>query len=347
MKRILYVIGFLILAAIAAYLFFFEDKFTTISGPQSDFVIEDTASIGKIMIANTQGTKAVLERQEDGDWILNDKYLARQDAINTILKTFKLIYVREPVSKSARDQVLRNMSGSHRKVEVYDRQGEWIKTYYIGTNTQDNQGTFMLLETEDGRSSDPYITTMKGFRGTLYTRFITNVREWRSTRAFLYPNLNIKRISVDYPNDPDESFIIEYGGGNDISLISKATDRRVESFDTLLVKDYMLNFKKAYFEVFDPYVSEAKEDSILNSQPYQHISVTDNQGETTEVWLHHMDNTRGKTLNDGTPYPYDPEYLYGTLDRKELARAQRGIWDPFVMPLSRLIEGRTANKPSN
>ncbi len=334
MKKIL---PLLILVAIATALAFYfttsvNTKGTSVKA-QTDFAIEDTASIGKIFIADRQGRTATISR-ESGNWLINDKYPAREDAVSTLLKTFKNIYIQRPVPKGAQEQVNRVMAGGSNKVEVYDRNGNWIKTWYVGHATMDKKGTYMLLESpKNGRSTAPFIMDLRGFIGMLNTRFFTNEDEWRSVRILVYPDMNLNEVDVFYPYDPNSSFKVKYGGGNAISLYEHGQTQPIQNFDTTLVKDYLLNFKLASFENYKTGLDQATQDSITASLPYQIIRVADER-RTREIKLWKKAPREGDMEDDGvTPATEDSENIYAKCDNGELALAQRYVWDKFRAPL--------------
>ena len=65
----------------------------------SAFAIADTSSISKIFIADKDGFQALLERVPGQRyWSLNGNYLARKDAVDLLLKTFKRVKVQSPVA---------------------------------------------------------------------------------------------------------------------------------------------------------------------------------------------------------------------------------------------------------
>ena len=336
-KTIPLILIFLAVLTLAGYLFF-SDPYTTNNTALSDFAITDTSQVGKIFIATSLNKQAVLERQPDGSWTVNGKYPARKDAIDVILKTFKWIYIREPVAKDMRPQVIREIAGNNRKVEIYDRKGNWMKTWYVGMNTQDNKGTYMLLENKSGRSDIPFVTDMKGFIGTLYTRFFTDISEWRSTLVFQYPHLGISEVDVKHPLQPQNDFKITFKGGNDLSLYSLNPEKKINKFDTLKVKRYLLNYKRASFEIYHPERNKAERDSVFASPAYLHVHVVDNQGKSKDVWLYHMQNKRQVKDRNNQPYPYDPDHIFATTDQKELAKAELFVWNAFNVNLPDLLK---------
>jgi hypothetical protein len=341
MKRILPLLALVIVVAvIAVYLSTSDDPFKSREIEQTDFVISDTASIGRIVIADRAGKVIRLERKKGDNWELNGKYPAREDAVDVLLSTFKNVYIQRPVPKEAQEQVNTVMASGSKKVEIYDRDGALIKIWYVGHATMDKKGTYMLLETPRyGKSSSPFIMDMKGFIGMLNTRFFTNENEWRSVRLLSFPNMDLESVEIDYPREPGSSFRIEYAGGNEISLYNSVGDA-IAAFDTAKVKDYMLNFKLLSFENYRTGLSETAKDSIRSSMPYQVIRIEEGENKH-EIKLWPKIAPEGEYSEeemDGEPL--DPERIYGTYNAGEMALAQRFIWDRFRAPLQAFTQER-------
>jgi hypothetical protein len=321
------------LVIVALYIAAYFDTGSTTRREQTDFAIKDTASVGKIFIADTYGNTILLER-DNGPWMVNGRYKAREDAAKLLLETFRNIYVQRPVAKESQEQVNRIMAGSTKKVEIYDRDGKIIKTWYVGYGTMDKKGTYMLLETPDkGKSSAPFIMDMRGFTGMLDTRFFTNLSEWRSTVVMNYPTLGFREIEVSYPGQEASGFRIVYGGGNDIKLFAPGSDTPFVGYDTITVKDYLLNFKLASFENYNTLLTPAQEDSVKSLLPYQIIHLTDANGTRTfRFWSRPA--PEGQMDMDGeTQAVIDRERVYASVNNDELAFAQRFVWDKFRAPL--------------
>lgn len=339
MKKLL---PLLILVAIAAMIAYYFTTSQNVKGTsvdsQTNFGISDTAAVGKIFIADRSGNSATLSR-EAGGWMVNDQFRAREDAISTLLKTFKNIYIQRPVPKESQEQVNRVMAGGSMKVEIYDRSDNWIKTWYVGHATMDKKGTYMLLETpKGGRSTAPFIMDLRGFIGMLNTRFFTDENEWRSVGILRYPDMDLQEIEVIYPNDPTASFKIEYSGGNNISLFELPENEIVENLDTTIIKDYMLNFKLASFENYRTGLSEAEEDSISATTPFQIIRVKDaNQMREIKLWAKASRNAEPEE-GDMDIEPVDKERVYATCNDGEMALAQRYVWDKFSAPIQVFIK---------
>ena len=95
-KQLLYLALIILMAALIWFLS--SDSKSTISF-ENNFAISDTASVSKIFIADRNGTTITLNRNEK-NWVINNKYEVRKDAINTILTTINQIRIQKKVSKT-------------------------------------------------------------------------------------------------------------------------------------------------------------------------------------------------------------------------------------------------------
>ena len=204
----------LALAATAVYLGTRPDAGQLDADQSTHFSIADTSKVTRIRIADAQGGVAVLERSSHplGLWTLNGRHLARKDATDLLLKTFRRISVRQPVQPKAKEGVLKMMAASGKRVDIHlDGSEAPAKTWFIGTPTQSHTGTHMLLELpEKGRSSDPYITHMEGFTGFLSTRFFTSENEWRYTGVYESRPQDIQSIFGRPLNDAGRMATLEW-----------------------------------------------------------------------------------------------------------------------------------------
>ena len=192
-KNRLTIIVFIALAAVASWLWLNRSS-STIKGVLRDFAFADTAAVDKIFLADKDGRQVTLVRKDDNSWTVNNKFIARKDAIDNLLYTIKAVEVRSPVGKNLYNNTMKLMSAKSVKVEIYAN-GELAKTYYVGHPTMDNLGTFMYLE----GSTVPFITHIPGFNGFLSTRYFASEAEWRDKSIFRFDPRKIVKVEVvDY-----------------------------------------------------------------------------------------------------------------------------------------------------
>lgn len=291
-----------------------------------DFAIEDTASVDKIFLVNKKNQQVLLERI-DGVWILDNKYKARQDFVTLLLKTIHRVYVKAPVANSAMENIIKSLASKATKIEIYQN-GELSKTYYIGGPTQDQQGTYMLLE----NSSRPFIISIPGFRGYLSTRYTTNSFDWRTHEIFNYDYNDISQVQIKNYENSDQSFKAINHGDNTFQLFNYDGTQEIEIFDTIEVKKYISHFTQVNFDKFLEGTEEAYvRDSLQNAIPAFEISVTDTKNELTKVHCYRRPNYKRLLDDDGNLYPYDVDFMYGLiLDKSELVMIQYYVFDPIL-----------------
>lgn len=159
-----------------------------------DFAISDTSGVNKIFLADKGNRSIVLERKSDGKWLVNNKFPVRPDAIRLLLQTMHDLRVNRPVSMEGHNSVVQDMAGNAIKVEVYNKDGDAIKKYYVGGVAKDYQGNYYLM---DG-AEQPYIVDIPGFNGYLSVRYILDELDWRDRNVMQLEPSDIARISVQY-----------------------------------------------------------------------------------------------------------------------------------------------------
>jgi hypothetical protein len=329
MKRnTIILIAVLILGAITVYL-------VMNSGPASvakelrDFAYTDTAGIDKIFLADKTGKQVTLVRNTDGTWTVNEKFIARQDAINNLLATAYNLSVREPVGAKAREGVIKNLITGSVKCELYSN-GELKRLYFVGGETPDMLGTYMLLadpETQEN-SSEPFIMEIKGFNGYLTTRYSPDEKEWRDKAAFRYYVPDIRSVKVEHADMPDASFIVMQSPNMQYGL--QSADGKPLPFDTAQVRQYISYFIRLGFTEFHNDFS--KKDSVMASQPAHIITVQDASGKKNVVKFYHKSGSGvlGADTLPGAPR-YDVDNMWATVnDGKDFVLVQYYVFGKLL-----------------
>jgi len=297
-----------LLAGISFYLATNKDKTSTVDKESRDFKVEDTAAVTKIFLANKNGDQSTVEKTEKG-WVVNNKYVCRPEAIKNLLYTMKVMEVKSPVAKAAKPNILKAMSAQSIKVEVY-RGNELIKQYYIGSENQYNDGTYMLLtDIETGRNyEEPYLLHIPGFNGFLSTRFIVKENEWRDRTVAAFTPPQLREIKVENGEYPDSSFTIQLKSTNDFVL----TGRNVVAlpFDELKMKQYIAYFQNLQYEGLLESDNKRLTDSLKNVIAYYTISITDKNDKKTVMDFLRKKSTPELNQKYDFDYVYDPDRLY-------------------------------------
>jgi hypothetical protein len=309
----------LVILAAGISWFIFSRSSSTLGRELQNFSIEDTASIDKIFIADKNGNSSTLDRVNSGSWKVNNKYPVRVDAMKTLLETFHKMKVRNPVAKSLEPKVLRDLAGPvQKKVEIFSK-GKLLKTMYIGNESVDKLGTYMLLE----NSSVPFEVHIPSHKGFLQSRFIVDEDIWRDPVFFRYDYRDIRTIEVRYPEIPEEGFDLSFDGKT-LQLSTPGSKKPSPSLDTLRGMQYLNDFRTIGYEyVIVPTFPQAKKDSIISSQPFCYVKVTDKNDVVNEVkGFHRASPGPISELLKSQVYEYDVDRLYGLVNERDFVLIQ-------------------------
>ena len=330
----------LIVIAIIAY-FSSQKKSSDISNTSltaQDFIIEDTASIDRLVITDTYGGSIDLKKTQNG-WI-SENQLVRNDAIKNIIKMAKDIRLHQPVDKRAQKNLIKIIMVTHKQIDFYVN-GKKYKTYIVGEPTQSNLGTYMLLENHENgktvRYNTPYIMGMKHFRGRLDARVFTDKHEWYSTKMFNYDVSQITEVKLKNIRSPKASFTIRLKNGKDIEVLDE-NNTLIENPNSVNARQYLTAYKKRHFVKYLPDMPVVLKDSILKNSHIYELTVTTNTGISKKVDMYEkpFDGTDKIDIVTGIEHTKDNDHCYLNIDNKLFVLGQYYVMDPLLITLSDL-----------
>lgn len=308
MKRNIIILGIIVVLAAVAIVLVTRRSSSTIKRELRDFAVEDTASIDRIFMVRKDNQQVTLTR-EGNRWMVNGKFEARPDAIENLLKTLNRLKIKSPISASAMDNAVRMLATRNTKVEAYHGK-KLLKTIYVGGPTQDQMGTFMMLE----GSSVPFIVHIPGFTGYLSSRFFIDEVAWKSTAIFRYNFNDIKTVLMENPADAAKSFRLSNEGNDHYVLSTPGGSPIPGMLDTASVKFYLSQFEKLSFEFYADSLSPRVRDSLLATRPHRIITLEDRSGKVRKVTAWKRPSF-GKPDSNGNPQEFDDERLWALIDR--------------------------------
>lgn len=347
-KSRIYLIIVVVLILVAVTLVITKSSQNTM-GDEGDFRISDTSNVTKVFLADKNNNTTLLTKNEDGTWTVNEKFKASSYAINMLLKTAMSVEIKAPVAKEAHTNVVKTLASSSTKVEIYQtayridlwNKIQWFpyekltRVYYVGSATQDNMGTFFLM---DG-SEVPYIVYIPGFNGYLSTRYSPLEMDWRDHAIFNYKYKDIKSLTLEFPEFPEQSFKVIKEGNRDFKLFGIAGPGGkitipVPAFDTLKVMDYFSAFQDIRFESLLDQVEQKIRDSIINSVPFHILTIEGVDGKLNTIKTFHKKGAPDQLDLENKPILWDRDRLFGLInDGKDLVLIQFYVFDPILQPL--------------
>jgi hypothetical protein len=302
-----------------------EDEKTTLAGADREFATE-LDKIHTIFIADRDGEQTTLERA-DGYWIYNGTHKARASVVGPLLQAIEKVRIKYKPPQAAVENMVSVLATHGIKVELYDKQENKIKAYYVGGSTSDERGTFMIME----GAEQPYVVELPAWEGNLSVRFKRKGDEWRSKLLFEEEVENIQSVSVEYPKQRQKSFVLEHKSGDNYEVrpFYEVTPRINAPMKAGLAEAYLVNFKKLSAEAFRNNYS--KKDSVLQLIPFSIITLTNKSGDSTKIALYPVIPKRmvGQDLKTG-------EYLANQADIRRYFVDLNG--EDFLLAQNRVLQ---------
>lgn len=327
-KRFLIFLVIALLAGIATYLLVNNKSNKLNSEDWRNFAVEDTAAITKMFLADRTGKQVLLERKGPGRWVVNNKFDARNDVINMLLKTVKLVHTKSPVPKNTRTKVMKSLSAKGIKVEIYTGSSSPEKVYYVGGETPNAEiGTYMMQE----GSPEPFVTEILGFEGYLTPRYPADEVIYKDPALFRYMPEDIATVKYINNDNPEQSFEVINNGKYEVA-IKDYKGQMLPAVDKITAQKYLGNFAQLVFEDEASRLKPAKVDSIIRSKPFGNMVITDKKGKSFNLLFYRIADISGDLAADGKPYPYDADRFHARLaNEKKLYVFQYFVWDKATL----------------
>lgn len=247
--------------------------------------VTDTSSIHQIDILDRNGKQVSLER-EGNHWKVNGEP-ARQHAVENLLGTIQRQRVSALIPTAALDQVVRDLSSNGVRFDVKGKNGNSLLVFYVGGVTPDERGTFMIREDSEW----PVIVNIPGFEGSLRSRYIMSLNDWKS-RRLIEPIQRVQTLRLDYPAEQDQSFeITKEEAGFKLKSLYQPEMQQV-TVHPYLVEAYRDLLNNLHAEAL---LDDQKRPFLDAGTPFCILTVTDDQGGTRKlefyptVWIDYQD----------------------------------------------------------
>jgi len=288
MKRYrLHITGFILLAVIAVILHEYRNG-TTLNRRETDFAITDYDRIDEVRISGDEGM--VVLTKENGHWLLNSRYEAREKAVGMLLQTFGRLRVSSPAPLSVHDEIMEKLREGSVLIDI--GMGRRSRTYFVYSEG-DQSPTYMLRE----GSSRPYRMEVLGYGGNVASLFVPDVDYWRTNILFNYRLNDIAEVLVHHRDNEEGSFILRQSPDREYSLYNYPGGELQEGISDSLAVRYLANFFYTPFERMANQDEIVLIDSLLNAGYDNLVRVTGHDGTVSEVLFHKIVSKDGDSDN--------------------------------------------------
>ncbi len=292
------IISIVVVAALgyAAFFVMNDSKTVNFKKEDSEFAVKDIESLTMIFLADKRGNRNKLVKQPNGKWQVNEDYYVAEHMMELLLRTLQQVQVKNPVPNAMHNMAVKNLGVVGIKVELYA--GEHLKTFYVGGTTNDDLGTFFIME----GSETPFVCHIPGFDGFLTSRFEIKRANWIDRSYFTSPKSEIKSIMVKYGSGSDEDFTITADNG------SFGVDN-ISNLDSSTLNKYLNYYSNTHFE---SYVNTEDRQQLQDSLEAEIPFCT--------IQMEHQDVKQSRLLK---LYPFKSlDRMYGITEQGDLITAQ-------------------------
>lgn len=297
-----------------------EDEKTTLAGADRRFAVEDISQVHRIFIADREGNRTTLERK-DGYWLYNGQHKARPEAMEPLLQAIQRLRVKYKPPRASEKNMVEALATQGLKIELYDKQGRKIKSYYLGGSTADERGAFAII---DG-AEQPYVVELPAWEGNVTVRFAHKGDDWRDKKLFAEEADNVLSVSIEYPRQRDHSFRLESTpDGFEVKPMFDVTPLISRPYREGSVETFLANFEALSAEEFVN--RHPARDSVRQLVPFSIITLVNKQGDTTQARFFPIlpDQYISQDIKSGEfiEASSDIERYYVSLNEKDLLLAQ-------------------------
>jgi len=285
------------------------------------FAVESMDEITNIVIKHPK-LQPIQFSKNGKSWLLNGKYTVNDAVfvnIEKVLIDMRMLYVPP---KAANATVKESIGKYALEVSLYNNSDQAFKTFYIGSDTQKGDGTYMLMKGEE----QAYVMHLPGLMGGLRSRFEQPLKNYKDKFIFRDKQEQIASITVNYPKSESSSFSLVKDGKNvtvsptiaNVQKINKPLNERV-------VNAYLSSFELLGAEDF----FDTKEgiDTLLQLVPFCIVEMKKTNGTVRKSVFYSYEDVIWKDKNSRGPRDVaQMERFYAWVDDSEMFIVQRRVF---------------------
>jgi hypothetical protein len=279
MKRIAILAITLLLLGGAAYLVVNKQKelkFSSGVTADRDFAIPSLDGITNIVLKHAKLQPTQFQRKGNS-WVINNKYEANEVVMRNLTDVLTKMQLKYTPPKNTTATIKEEIKRSGIKVQLYAGSDKPIKTYYIASDTEKQEGTFMLME----GGEQVYVMHLPYLNGGFRSRFEQPLDRLRDIYVYKENPEDITSIIVQYPKKEEMSFTLNKSGDSYIVKPLLSNLEPLHNINQAKARNYVYGFASIGAEVL---INDYEyKDSILKTIPFCIIELTNAKGFKTKA----------------------------------------------------------------
>lgn len=219
------------------------------------FAYSDFENVERIFIADRRDHQVNLTRGGITGWLAEGKP-ANENVMKNLIDALRNMDIRTLPTRKAIPNMVKALSAEGIRVQLFDEKGTELRDYYIGGATNDELGTFAIM---DG-SENPYVVHLPHFTGNIRTRFNHWGDEWRDRIYFRVDPDKVEAFTIDYPKQQSESFQL-VREGKKFTVASLYGGRPKREVPEGIVEGVLSRYEKYYVNRYENRDTESIEEA--------------------------------------------------------------------------------------
>ncbi|MGE4288054.1 MAG: hypothetical protein AB7E36_05145 [Salinivirgaceae bacterium] len=328
-KRIIQILVIVVLALMALYIIL-RPTVETNAFNLHNLTKIDTALIDKIVLHDGE-TRHLLLARSSNSWLVNQQFKAESRRVNLLLATLKQLVIKSPVSLQLKDSIVNQLRTQGVKVELYSK-GKQLHRFFVDGSVANNTETYLMVS----QANEPFWVELPGASGDFSQRFSIHETYWKGQLVFNYDLTQIVSLTVQYPNEPENSFSL-VRNKSEFVLYNLQNKQPVVGFDTLETELFLNEFR---FKRYHAKINRQAENElrvVLSDEPFCRVMVETSAGQKQHVAFYEKPG-HGKTDIFGQQLKIDPDYFYLQTGVDELFIGQYYEFDPILRSLQSFLK---------
>ncbi len=242
---------------------------STINKKISDFAVQDTSKVDKIIISDQNDT-LILER-DSTNWRVNSLYKTNSQSIKLLLQTISLVQMKTPLPENAIEKITEKLRKST-KISIFSQKKQ-IKCYYLGEYIEKSGNYAMLCQ------SKPVIIYIPSYDFDLHKTFNIEEKYWQSKILFNLQPSDIQEIAVtNYKKKT--YFCLSRDSSDNFLLYKDESKTHATKPNNEAVNFYLSHFQNVPFQKF---LNDISADSLYKLNKIFTISVRTKSGNSIKI----------------------------------------------------------------
>jgi len=328
MKRIGILLLALLLLSGGAYFLYQKNKASQKGMVTADrgFSVESMDEITNIVIKHPK-LQPIQFSKNGKSWLLNGKYLVNDAVfvnIERALTGMKMLYVPP---KAANNTVKESIGKYALEVSLYNNSDKPFRTFYIASDAQKGEGTYMLMKGEE----QAYVMHLPGLMGGLRSRFEQPMKNYKDKFIFRDKAEQIASITVNYPKSESSSFSLTKDGENiSVQPTIANAPKSEKPLNERVVNAYLSSFEMLGAEdIFD--VKEGI-DTLLQLVPFCIVEMKKVDGSIKKSVFYSYEDIKWQDKNSRGPKDVaQMERFYAWVDNTEMFIVQKRVFGSIFL----------------